>query len=175
MTIFPLLMLLVGHEPQPGIAARVVRVVDGDTLVAAIDGRRPPVRVRVLGIDCPESKHNDKCVREEKQGRGLCRDQLARGLRATQAARQLLVDDQQTVYLEPEYPGGRLFAKDRYGRLLAYVRLPNGVDFGLAMITAGLCSDFSFRYPHARELQYRRPQDVTAKAASARRTSARPP
>ena len=40
-------------------AATVIRVVDGDTLHVRDNG--DDVTIRVLGIDCPESKHNAKC------------------------------------------------------------------------------------------------------------------
>ena len=44
----------------PTANARVVEVVDGDTIVVAIDGREESVRL--IGIDTPETKHPRKPI-----------------------------------------------------------------------------------------------------------------
>src|SRR5256885_6995400 len=49
--------------PPGAFAARVVRVVDGDTLLAAPAGGSGVVRVRVIGIDTPETVKPDTPVR----------------------------------------------------------------------------------------------------------------
>lgn len=41
--------------PTPAFDAVVSRVVDGDTVVAQVDGAGPRLRVRLLGIDTPET------------------------------------------------------------------------------------------------------------------------
>src|SRR4051794_25085065 len=43
--------------------AQVVRVVDGDTFVARLDGRGPPLRVRIIGADTPETVKPGVAVR----------------------------------------------------------------------------------------------------------------
>jgi micrococcal nuclease len=130
--------------------ARIVRVIDGDTVVVA-GANLGPTKVRLLGIDCPETHANEKCLRDERDGRGSCRDQLPRGALAKTRALQLLAG--RSVYLEPRYPG-RAFELDPYNRLLAYIRLDDGRDFGLALVTDGLCEDFSWKYPHPRSAEY---------------------
>lgn len=45
--------------------------------------------------------------------------------------------------------------RDRYGRTLAYLTKADGVDFGLEMLTEGLCADYSAKYPHPRQDAYR--------------------
>lgn len=80
--------------------ASVDRIVDGDTLVALIDGR--PERVRLLGIDTPESvaeNRPDQCFGKEAS------DYLATLLPEGSAI---------TLILDEE-------ARDQYDRLLAYV------------------------------------------------------
>jgi micrococcal nuclease len=124
----------------------IARVVDGDTIILA-----GPLTVRVLGIDCPETHANAKCFRDEREGLGDCRANLPRGRRAAARARELLADG--AVVLEPAKPGAQL-ARDRYGRTLAYVRMADGRDFGLVMVTEGLCSDFGWKYPHPRGAEY---------------------
>lgn len=126
----------------------VVRVIDGDTLVVVDDGVRT---VRVLGIDCPEAHANAKCWRDEEMGHGACLANLPLGRAAAARARELLVG--QLVTLEPSVPGAKLL-RDRYGRTLAYVRLEDGRDFGLAMVTEGYCADFGWKYPHPRGAEY---------------------
>src|SRR4051794_41826509 len=49
--------------PPDAFAARVVRVVDGDTLLAEPAGGSGAVRVRVIGIDTPETVKPDTPVR----------------------------------------------------------------------------------------------------------------
>src|SRR5437764_8176768 len=92
---------------RPGGGARVERVVDGDTLRVSVDGRSHSVRL--LGIDTPETHRPGTPV--ECGG------------------------PQATAHMQELAPPGtrvRLFADprqdrvDRYGRLLAYVRLPSG-------------------------------------------------
>jgi len=78
--------------------ARVVRVIDGDTLVARVDGEAR--RVRLIGIDTPE--------------RGEC------GYDAAGDRLRALVGERR-VELEADPTQDR---EDRYGRLLAYVRRP---------------------------------------------------
>ncbi len=78
--------------------ARVVNVVDGDTVDIALDGRE--VRLRYIGIDTPE------------------RDEPF--YRAATAANRALVG-RRTVYLEKD-----VSETDRYGRLLRYVYTPDG-------------------------------------------------
>ena len=139
--------------------ARIVRVIDGDTVVVA-GASLAPMKIRLLGIDCPETHANEKCLRDERDGRGSCRDQLPRGALAKARAFQLL--ERRSVYLEPRYPG-RDFELDPYNRVLAYIRLDDGRDFGLVLVTEGLCEDFSWKYPHPRSAEYLRAQQQAAR------------
>ena len=80
----------------------VVRVVDGDTIIVDIDGAE--TRVRLIGIDTPESVHPDDTLNSE------------RGQIASDFTSALLRGKQ--VYLE--YGEEKT---DKYGRTLAYVFL----------------------------------------------------
>jgi endonuclease YncB( thermonuclease family) len=86
----------------PAEAGVVVRVVDGDTLMARIDGSR--VRVRLLGVDAPESVTPDQPVQ-------------CFGPQAGDAARRLLPEGAR-ISLETDPTQGR---EDRFGRRLAVV------------------------------------------------------
>lgn len=83
----------------------VKRVVDGDTIIVQIDGE--DYRVRMIGVDTPESVHPDA----EKN--------TQEGLDASAWTKDLLTG--QSVYLE--YDVDRW---DDYDRLLAYVYLSDG-------------------------------------------------
>lgn len=88
-----------GEEP---FTARVERVVDGDTII--VDAPSGRERVRYIGIDTPETVAPDRPV-------GCYGPQAS-------AANHRLVDGR-TVRIVPGTE-----ARDRYGRLLAYVYLP---------------------------------------------------
>lgn len=107
----------------------VERVVDGDTLKVRTRGEEPvKFTVRFRGIDCPEMN----------EGGGRAKRHVQRRLTG------------KTVVLQA---GMSTFERDRYGRTLAYVERV-GVDIGLELIEAGLCVDYSQRYPHARQTRY---------------------
>lgn len=83
---------------------QLVRVIDGDTIAINIDGEE--VRVRLIGVDTPESVHPEK-EKNTEEGK-------------TAAAWTENILDGKAVYLE--YDVSR---KDSYGRTLAYVYLDN--------------------------------------------------
>jgi len=139
-------------DAPDGALARVARVIDGDTVaVRLVDGGAELV-VRVLGIDCPESRWNNKCEREGGRGRHGCKWQVPRGKVATLMAREIL--EGRTVRLEC----GRKCARGGYGRDLRYIELEDGRDLGLELVRRGLCEDFGWKYPHPRQDAYRRAQ-----------------
>lgn len=98
--------------------ARVERVVDGDTLRVSIDGRSRSVRL--LGIDTPETHRPGTPVE-------------CGGPQAT-AHMQALAPPGTRVRLLTDPSQDRV---DRYGRLLAYVRLPSGRFVEDAQLEAG--------------------------------------
>jgi micrococcal nuclease len=101
------------EHSAPPQAARVVQVVDGDTLVLA-----GGIKVRVLGIDAPEM---------EKNGRPA--DFLAHKAKAALAELTL----NRTVSLSYD----RL-RYDHYGRLLAYLWLPDHTLVNTELVRRGL-------------------------------------
>lgn len=110
---------------DPRIWHQVVRVIDGDTLDVNMNG--VIVRVRVLGIDTPETVHPDKPVEHY-------------GPEATREAKRLLVGYQVRIDTDPF----RRQHVDKWGRLLAYVALPDGTDYGLRMLEAGYARENTF-------------------------------
>ena len=123
-----------------GKKAYVDKVVDGDTLAVRVNGQK--VRIRLYGIDCPESHKNAKCDKEGKAGGLTCAEQIPLGLRAARRAAQLAKHQYVTLEGPTE--------TDFYKRTLAYVRLPDGRDLGLLLLQEGLCDDYTWKYPHPR-------------------------
>ena len=93
--------------PASAFTASVVRVVDGDTFVAQV-GSGPDVRVRVIGVDTPETVKPDTPVR-------------CYGRQASAFTKHLLPAG--TVVRAAHEAGGDV---DRYGRQLWDVWLPDG-------------------------------------------------
>jgi micrococcal nuclease len=101
---------------SPG-SARVVRVVDGDTLIAAFGTAEE--RVRLIGIDTPETKKPDTPVE-------------CFGTEASARLHELLPEGE-ALRLERDVE-----ERDRYGRLLAYVyRAGDGLFVNEALVAQG--------------------------------------
>jgi len=93
----------------------VTRVVDGDTIVVAIAGEEN--KVRLIGIDTPESVHPDDTRN------------IPYGKISSEFTRNAL--EGQLVYLEYDVE-----PNDQYGRILAYVWL-DGVMFNKTLLIEG--------------------------------------
>ena len=101
--------------PKDAISAKVVRVSDGDTFVATVNGRRE--RIRVIGVDTPESVAPNQPVEPY-------------GKEASDFAKHYL--DGETVRL-----AGDAEPRDRYGRMLAYVWLEDGTFWNALLVAEG--------------------------------------
>ncbi len=100
--------------------ARVLRVIDGDTLDALWRGRR--VRVRLIGVDALEAHDNPKLHRDADE-LGLDPDTMLRiGHAARDYLARLLPQD---AAIGLSFPNDAP-RTDAYGRLLAYVHMPDG-------------------------------------------------
>lgn len=107
--------------------ASVVEVLDGDTIVADLDGRRQ--HVRLIGVDTPEAHDSPKLDR--LIARGYDRAQvLALGRRATTFTRSRLQGRPVQLELDVE-------THDRFGRLLAYLWLSDGTLFNATLLEQG--------------------------------------
>jgi micrococcal nuclease len=95
------------------MSASIVRVVDGDTVIVRMNGRRE--RVRLIGVDAPETWLRHDCF----------------GTEATLALRRLAP------------PGALVHAaadaerRDRYGRLLLYLWTSHGAFVNADLIREG--------------------------------------
>ena len=102
--------------------AHVSRVVDGDTIVVRVDGRRE--RVRYIGIDTPESVKPGTPVQCFAKAASAENERLVAG---------------RTVRLEFDRE-----LRDRYGRLLAYVVRGDGVSVNEALLRGGFAQTIVF-------------------------------
>lgn len=135
---------------------KVQWVIDGDTFKVCPDAdnkcsRKGQMSIRLKGLECPESSQR-AC---NKKPEADCSDYIPQGKKAKKVAIKTLKN--RTVTLQPTGNNGH-FESGGYNRPLAYVKMPNGSDYGLTMIERGLCYDFSHRYPHDRAEQYKAAQ-----------------
>lgn len=115
-----------GRGSDPGtLAARVVRPVDGDTLVATSGGRT--FYVRLLGIDTPETHRPGTPVE--------C------GGPEASASMEALAPPGAQVRLGSDPTQDRV---DRYGRMLAYVWLADGRLLETAQLESGWATTYVY-------------------------------
>lgn len=109
--------------PINSTEAKVLNIIDGDTLKVLYKNREE--RVRMLGIDTPESVHPDPNKNTED------------GKIASSITKKFLSN--KTVKLE--FEGDH---KDKYGRLLAYVWLDNNM-INLKLVSDGYAKVFMLK------------------------------
>lgn len=109
----------------------VLRVIDGDTIVLAVpDGKKKDTHVRLWGINAPEIDH----PRFGRTGDPW-------GDEAAELARSLCDGKTVALQLEPSR------VRDRYDRLLAFVRLPDGTWLNEHLLVRGMARADD-RWPH---------------------------
>ncbi|MDP3948855.1 MAG: thermonuclease family protein [bacterium] len=122
----------------------VLRVIDGDTIVAEVNGQ--PIHIRLIGINSPEP--NDK------------RTQVAcLAQKAKEEAEKLL--NGQNIYLEKDATQGDY---DKYSRMLAYVLLSGGVNFNKLMIEEGYAYEYTYRLPYKYQDEFKAAQSEAKNA-----------
>jgi micrococcal nuclease len=114
-----------GHADPVTTTALVLKVVDGDT-VDIVDDVRGRLRIRLLGIDTPETKKPEFTV-----GCG--------GPEATQFAKSTLVGQRVTFVTDPSQG-----ERDRFGRSLAYLDKPDGWDYSVEAARAGVAHSYVY-------------------------------
>ena len=125
----------VSPEPQPTLPLyTVTHVVDGDTIDINYEG--VITRIRLIGIDTPETKDSRKPVE-------------CYGPEASSQLTSLLYGKQ--VSIEADATQDNV---DVYGRLLRYVYL-NGQDVGLSMIAGGYAHEYTFNKPYLKQSEYK--------------------
>jgi len=135
---------------------KVKWVIDGDTFKVCDEGdtckRNEQISIRIKGLECPESR-KQACKNKPDAD---CEDFIPQGKKAKKVAIKTLKN--QMVTLQATGSDGK-FESGGKGRKLAFVKMPDGSDFGLTMIEKGLCYDYNFRYPHDRHAEYTAAQE----------------
>jgi micrococcal nuclease len=105
--------------PSSRQEAKVLKVVDGDTIEVLIGDKKE--RIRLIGIDSPELS---QCFGQE----------------ASKKAKEILTD--KTIILESDSSQSD---KDKYGRLLRYMFLSDGTNFDEFMVINGFAKEYTYR------------------------------
>lgn len=121
----------------------VVEVVDGDTVKLSMNGTTETVRL--IGIDTPESVHPTEPVE-------------CFGVEASNRAKQLLSGKQ--VQFETDSSQD---TRDRYGRLLGYIILPDGRNFNKVMIEEGYAYEYTYDKAYKYQAEFKAAQ-ISAEA-----------
>jgi len=108
----------------------VVKVVDGDTIdIDARDGKYEHTRIRLWGVDTPETKSTKYGV-------------MYFGPQAADFAREMVLGKQVTVFLDEDNR-----TRGKYGRLLAYVQLPDKRFLNEVLLSEGFAyADLRFKH-----------------------------
>jgi micrococcal nuclease len=123
----------------------VVNIVDGDTIdIAVPDGKYDNTRIRLLGVDTPETK-NPKV------------NEMYYGPEASEYAATITLGKNVTVIIDHVSD-----ARDKYNRLLAYVQLGDGTILNELLIANGF-GYADLRFQHSRLSEYTALQIQTVK------------
>ena len=141
------------QSPAAKRSARIVRVIDGDTLRVRLSSGQQ-ITVRLIGIDTPETKRPGVAIECGGMAASAFMHQIA--FRHGRGRQVTLVEDRSQD------------ATDRYGRTLAYVDASAKGDLGRLMLRAGWASVYVFANPFGRHARY----ESAAGQAAARRIGA---
>lgn len=125
------------NSPKPGFY-HVAKVIDGDTLAINMDGKIETLRL--IGINTPETVDRRKPVE-------------CFGKEASKKARELL--DGENIRFETDQTQSE---RDKYGRLLAYIYLENGLFFNQYMIEEGYAYEYTYNIPYKYQTEFKTAQ-----------------
>jgi len=124
-------------KDEERVLCRVVKVYDGDTFKCRLASGEE-VRVRLIGIDTPESRRNKKAYRDSRRSGMSVEEIVSMGKEAARFTKKLIPPGT-LVYLETDVQ-----LHDRYGRLLAYVYLPDGRMLNEVLLMEGYATVYTF-------------------------------
>ncbi|MDW8095992.1 MAG: thermonuclease family protein [Aquificaceae bacterium] len=118
------------EERVAGVPCSVIRVFDGDTFECRLKSGED-VKVRLVGVDTPESSPNPKARRDvERSGRSM--EEIVQMGRLAKSFTESILKPGVKVYLEFDVQ-----KTDKYGRWLAYVWLSDGRMLNEILIREG--------------------------------------
>ncbi|MBP9813651.1 thermonuclease family protein [Candidatus Woesebacteria bacterium] len=125
--------IVTSSEATNSATARVVKVVDGDTISVLLNGKKETVRL--IGIDTPEVVDPRRLVQ-------------CFGKEASEKTKQLLTDKQVTL-VDDQSQGNR----DKYNRLLRYVFLDD-VNINQQLLEEGYAHEYTYRLPYTYQPEF---------------------
>lgn len=123
---------------------RVVKIVDGDTIDVDIDGKVE--RLRLIGINTPETvdpRRPVECFGKEASGK----------------AKELLSGEEVELESDPTQDD-----RDKYGRLLRYVRTKEGFFYNLEIIKQGYAYEYTYDLPYKYQKEFKAAQNEAKNA-----------
>lgn len=143
VTVFPQLQTLPFMELQKKedvkgetTLAAIVRIIDGDTIVVSLGGKEE--KVRLIGVNTPETVDPRKPVE-------------CFGKEAKEYMKQLLSGKK--VRLEADTTQQE---RDRYGRLLRYIFLENGLLVNQVLIRDGYSYEYTYDLPYKYQSEFKK-------------------
>jgi micrococcal nuclease len=122
----------------------VTRVVDGDTI--EVKNNSEVQKVRVIGVNTPETvdpRREVECFGKE----------------ASEKAKELLEGKSVRLSSDPTQSDS-----DRYGRILRYITMSEGIDYGLVMIREGFAYEYTYDNMYQKQAEYKKAQTEAANA-----------
>lgn len=113
------------NKPKEGVFYQVAGITDGDTLKVKIGDKTE--KVRVIGINTPETQNKKQCFGKEASSK---MQSLAQSKKV-----RLEADSSQDD-------------RDRYGRLLRFVFLEDGTDIGKTLVSEGFAHEYIYSKPY---------------------------
>ena len=111
---------------------KLIRIIDGDTIVVDYNGSHE--KIRLTGIDTPESGNNSKTRRDAERSQVDIKTIIKQGKLATKFVKQVLKDEE---FVLVEFDVQK---RDRYQRLLGYIYLLDGRMLNEIIVRSGYAS-----------------------------------
>lgn len=127
LTFFILLTLALPLQAYE--KAKVLSIVDGDTVKVIYHHREESIRL--IGIDTPETRPNKKAIKDAQRVKSDIETITSQGKEAKNFVKSLVKPGD---LLEIEFD---IRARDKYGRLLAYLYLSSGKMLNEEIVKAG--------------------------------------
>lgn len=114
---------------------KVIKVVDGDTFYIQVDNKK--LKIRMLGIDTPETKDPRKIVQ-------------CFGKEASDKTKGLILN--KYVKLENDITQAEY---DKYNRFLAYVYLDDNSLLNSKLIKEGYAHEYTYKVPYLKQAEFK--------------------
>ncbi|OGL62259.1 hypothetical protein A3C09_04635 [Candidatus Uhrbacteria bacterium RIFCSPHIGHO2_02_FULL_47_44] len=130
------------QKAKIAIESQVIRVVDGDTIIVALNHK--PETVRLLGVNTPETVAPNRPVQ-------------CFGPEASAYAKNLMIDRIVKLESDPSQDN-----RDRYDRLLRFVFLEE-MNINKTLIQNGFAREYTYKIPYQYQKEFRAVQKIAKK------------